>query len=485
MIRAVPIAVLACLAFAALPVRAAAPTPTQLILREAVSPADLRARLAAYARIAEAGDRTGAGEAWSYSGWSHWRGTQPDSAILGWRRALELRGNYEDRFDLADALLSRQAPGDIDEAVGMLSQALPEVQAQAPQAASRFQALLAWGRLVAGELEESRRLFDGVESEISRDPLWRYRLARATLTGPDQAKAIILLRNLALASRGQDEEVMQLIEMASQRIGQRDALDRDLIDKREQRDIVEDRVVTRIEGRRVRLAANDGFPLGGVLMESKGSGRHRPAIVLVAPGDTLSDFDSLGVALRSGGLHTLLLAVRGTGMSVAPACPLPVAWRGREEFMLRRTALDVRDAVRAVKLAVRNTDTSGVVVVASRSMALAGALAAAQDRRVQALVLLSPDPDPVDRGALIAALAKRRIPVFIQQTMEDFPNFELLDLAFRATDQPVSRLSDGRSGGHGAVAFKQDRRVTPRFSQWLKESLAGPAKKAIPPAKPR
>lgn len=465
---------------AAAPAGAVAPTATQSILGESTSPADLRARLMRYATAHASDDAVGAGEAWSAIGWSYWRGTAPDSAIAAWRRAFGSRGLPSDRYDLADALLERQAPGDVDSALALLGPALPELQAQSPRAAARFQALIAWGRLLAGESDESRRLFDAVESEISLEPLWRYRIARAALTGPDQAKAIVLLRTLAIESRAQDSEVMRLLEMAAQRMQQSDRLDRDLADRLQQRDIVEDRVVTRIDGRRIKFAANDGFPLSGIVLKASVA-RPRTAIVLMAHADTLADFDSLGVALRAAGLNTLLLPVRGAGWSVGADCPLPVGWRGREESMLRRTALDVRDAVRALKLAERNTDTTGVVLVASRDLALPGALAAARDRRIRALVLLSPNPDPVDRGEFVATLAKRPIPVFLQQTMEDFPNFELMDRAYQVTDRGASRVSEGRAAGHGAIAFKQDHRVTPRFTQWLKDALA-PPKPATPPA---
>jgi len=202
---------------------------------------------------------------------------------------------------------------------------------------------------------------------------------------------------------------------------------------------------------------------------------------MVAPGDTLADYDSLAIALRDHGFSTLLLNVRGSGWSVAPACPLPEAWNGREETMTRRVARDVRDAVRATGLATR-IDTSSVVLVATRSLALSGAMAAAQDRRVRALILLSPDPDAVERGPLIATLARRRLPVFLQQTPEDYQNFEVIDRAYHVTPESQSRVSDALSSGSGAIAFRFDRRTTPRLIQWIGETLKAPAP---PRARPR
>ena len=461
----------------AVPARAA--TPVQAALAGATGPGDLRARLIAFANGAGKSDPNSAGEAWHWAGESWRRGAKPDSAIAAYRRANALRGTFDDRYVLADALLARQAPGDIDEALKILQGSLPEAQSESHEVAVYYSALLAWGKLLAGDLEGSRNDFAGVERDISRDPLWRYRSGRAALTGPDTPKAIQLLRPLAVASRGQAQDVMELLQHAAERVGQTEMLDQDLAARMQSRDQIEERVVTAMQGHRVKFASADRFPLSGVLLEAPGSGRHRVAIVMMAPEDTLADFDSLAVALRSSGLHTLLVAARGSGWSVGPSCPLPYSWEGREESLLRWTARDAREAVRATALATK-ADTSGYVLVVSRSLALAGAEAAATDKRVRALVLLSPNPDPVDRGELVATLAKRKIPVFIQQTIEDFENAEITDAAYHASAESASRVSDGHSGGHGAIAFKMDSRVTPRFRQWLADALS-----ASPRSQPR
>lgn len=445
-------------------------TPLQAALAGATGPADLRARLIAYASGVEKTDPTSAGEAWHWAAESWRRGAKVDSAVAAYRRANTLRGDFDDRYLLADALLERLAPGDIDEALKILQGSLPEAQAESREVSVHYTALLAWGKLLAGDLEGSRNDFASLERDLPRDPVWRYRYGRAVLTGPDTPRAIQLLRPLAVASRGQAQDVMELLERAGDRLQQSAMLDRDLAQRMQSRDDVEEKVVTAIQGRRVKFAAADHFPLSGVLLEAAGPGRHRPAIVMMAPEDTLADFDSLAVALRESGFHTLLVAARGSGWSVGPTCPLPYSWAGHEESLLRQTARDTRDAVRATALSAK-TDTSGVVLVVSRSLALAGAQAAVQDRRIRALVLLSPDPDPVDRGELMATLAKRKLPVFIQQTIEDYANAEITDAAYHASAESASRVSDGHSGGHGAIAFKMDTRVTPRFRQWLIDAL--------------
>lgn len=457
-------------------------SPVEAILRAAGSPADLRARLAAFARATESADRASAGEAWYYVGSSYSRGAALDSAVAAWRSARDLRNGFLDRYVLADALLRRRRVGDLDEALAVLRAAAGEAAGEGGVMATRFERLLGWGHLLAGDTDSALAAFEGAERDPALAPLWRYRYARVLLESGQPARAIEMLRPLGVASRTEDEEVMRVLETAAHRIGQGEVLDGDLAARIKLRDDIEARFLDRIGGRRIRFAAADKFPLSGVLLTPATPGRHRAAIVLVAPEDSLAEYDSLAVALRDGGYSTLLMNVRGSGWSVAPVCPRPESWDGREDAMLRLTARDVREAVRAVCL-VNRTDTSAVVVVGSKSMALAGALAAAQDRRVKALVLLSPDPEPVDRGVLLAALARRRLPLFLQQTPEDFPEFDMNDLAYRASAQAASRVSDGRAPGRGAAAFHYDRRVTPRFIQWLNETLLAPATPRVPPRK--
>jgi predicted alpha/beta hydrolase len=75
-----------------------------------------------------------------------------------------------------------------------------------------------------------------------------------------------------------------------------------------------------MHGRRVRFSAADGFALGGVVAAADEKLR-RAAVVIVAPGDTLESYDSLTVALGKAGWAVVLMEVRGSGWSAAPACP--------------------------------------------------------------------------------------------------------------------------------------------------------------------
>jgi hypothetical protein len=454
--------------------------PLETVLAQAASPAELRSRLMSFAAGAEKTDPAAAGEAWYDAGRSYSRASLRDSAIACWRRSLVLRKENQDRYALADALIQRRSAGDLDEANTLLQAAVTEVQGQPGSSAARYVALLAWGRYLAGAETEARDLFAQVEPSITPYAIWRYRYARALTGTSDWHKIVMLLRPLAIASRGLEPETSALLESTAQAAGRTDALIKDVLEQLRLRDEREGRLVERMGGRRIKFAAADTFPLSGVLLEAPGKSRHPVAIVLVAPEDTLADYDSLGVALRDDGYTTLLLNARGGGWSVAADCALPEAWIGREERMILATARDLREAVRATALAAA-VDTEKVVLVAGGSMALPAAMAA-QDRRVRALALLSPDPDVVDRGLLVATLARRRMPVFLQHTPEDYPNFEYIDFVYHATAEALSRVSDARAPGTGAAAFRFDRKLTPRFVQWLGEAMKAPA---TPPARPR
>ena len=453
--------------------------PLETILSQASSSADLRARLRAHAVQVQKTDAIGGGEAWYDAGRSYARSSMRDSAIACWRRSLALRKSYEDRRALADALIQRRGEGDLDEARDVLNAAISELQGH-PSAAT-FIALLAWSRYLAGAEIEARELFAQAEPSISSRAIWRFRYARALSGTHEWQKVVQLLRPMAVASRGTESEVIKLLETTAVAVGRGDAMVRDMIEQLKLRDEREAVVVERLGGRRIKFAASDTFPLSGVLLEARGAGRHKLAVVVMAPEDTIADYDSLAVTLRDGGFTTLLLNARGGGWSVSPECALPEAWVGREEAMMRATASDVREAVRATALTA-SLDTTAVVLVGAGEMALPVAMAAAQDRRVRALALLSPDPDIVERGLLVSTLARRRMPVFLQHTPEDYPNFEYIDHAYQSTAQALSRVSDARSPGTGAVAFRFDPKVTPRFVQWLGEALKAPA---TPPARPR
>jgi pimeloyl-ACP methyl ester carboxylesterase len=459
------------------------PTRTQMILREANDPADLRQRLRDYVQQS-GGDGLGAGEASYYLGVSFSRGGQPESALVHWRRARELRNGPGDCSALAEALMKTGRRADLQEAMGFVTPALAEAQATRDNSVAELQGLLAWGTYLSGDPVGARAQFDGLADQIGRSRAWRLRYAEVLEQSGAAIPAIQTARPVAVACRGQDAGVMKILSGAAERIGQVDAMQRDLADMLAARDRVEERAIERMSGQRVSFTGRDGFPLAGVAVMPQDARAPHAAVVLLAPGDTIAAYDSLAAGLGRAGFAVLFTYVRGTGMSVAPSCALPESWDGREEELMRQTSRDVREGVRALAR-LGKIDTTAILIGGGGSMALAASLAAADDRRARGLLLLSPDPDPVDRGFLRATLARRKMPVFFQQSPEDFPNFEITDMAYHASDEANSRVSDGHSFGHGAVAFRQDPKVTPRFLEWLAIAMKVPVKSAAPPPAPR
>ena len=459
------------------------PTRTQMVLREANDPGDLRKRLRA--DIQESGgDNLGAGESYYYLGSSFSRGNQPDSAVANWRRALMARNTSVDRVALAEALLERRKSGDVDSALAVIDPILMEARVSHDNSAVDLIALHGWAKFLSGDVATGKSELEQIEGSLMKSRTWRHRYAIVLMASGDPIRTIQVLRPVAVDCRGLDASVMKVMEDAAISLHQRDAWVKEVSDLITARDRIEDRAIERMQGRRVSFSGSDGFALSGVALIPQDDARHRAAVVLMAPGDTIVAYDSLAAGLVRSGYAVLLAYVRGSGHSVGPTCSLPETWNGREEAMLRQVARDVRDGVRALALTSK-VDTTSVLVGGGGSISLSAARAAADDRRVKALLLMSPDPDPVDRGYLRATLARRPMPVFFQQTPEDFPNFEFTDMDYHATNESASRVSDARAFGHGPNAFRVDPKVAPRFLEWLSDAMKAPAKKPTPPPAPR
>jgi hypothetical protein len=177
----------------------------------------------------------------------------------------------------------------------------------------------------------------------------------------------------------------------------------------------------------------------------------------------------------------MLVEPRGSGRSVGPRCPLPDAWRGREAELQDRSADDPREAVRALAREV-TIDTTRYLLVGVGATAPIAVEAARRDRRATALMLVSPDPAPVDRGPMRATLAALRPPVYYQTAPGDFTTWEVIDSLYRAGDQRRSRIAEAEGLGRYATLFRRDPKIMTRFKLWLAESWPRlPAPRATPP----
>lgn len=460
------------------PARAAFPaTPAQDILTRATSPADLRARLDSLASAREAADPIVAGEARFHQGASFARGGQLDSAIVAYAAAARLRGNREELLGLADARLLRGAPGDAAAVLRELEPLLGELASETAYNQAVVQARMAWAHFLAGHPDSAAALFAGIHEQLGQRLEWRFRAAQAALATRDPRQAFDLLLPVAVASRKQDQAVMQSLVEAAGQIGETERLEARIAAEIHQRDGREQRLFESWGGRRLVFPGADGFPLVGIALPARASSRAaRPvgAVVLMAPGDTLPSHDSLVVALRDHGIATILVPPRGSSWAVAPSCPLPDAWEGREEMLQHQSALDAPLALRALAR-VAALDTTRYAVIGAFSTAAIAAEAARLDRRVRALILLSPSVAAVDRGTTCATLGAARVPAFFQSSPEDFnTSYDLTDVLYQAGNRPASRVVEARSGGHGPALFRADPALAPRLLRWLDEALRTP-----------
>ena len=239
------------------------------------------------------------------------------------------------------------------------------------------------------------------------------------------------------------------------------------------RDRSEGKLVEALGGRRVRFSAADGFPLGGVAAPADAKLR-RAAVVLWAPGDTLESYDSLTVALGRAGWAVMLVQVRGSGWSAAPACPFHDAWVGREDAMQTICARDVRAGLRALSL-VAKIDTTRYLLAGVGTTAPIAVEAAELDERVPALLLLSPAPAAVDRGWLRERIRRLKRPIYFSSAPEDFPQFETTETFYQAGDRARSRVADVNAPGSGARPFRRDRAAVQRLVTWLEETMPAPS----------
>jgi hypothetical protein len=237
-------------------------------------------------------------------------------------------------------------------------------------------------------------------------------------------------------------------------------------------------------GTEVVFPGADNFPVGAIVVAPEGKARRRAAVGLVNPDEPFDGWDSLATQLRRAGVALILVESRGSGRSKDTDIPSPEAWRGNEALVEGMIVGDLKRALAVLAQSVP-VDTTRYLLVAGLRGATPAAEVAASDPRVRALLLVSPDPHPVDRGRAIARLAERRLPAFIANASTDVNLYwmSVSDLLLHASDEPNSRIADSKHMGPGIMLFRNDPDAFPRFRRWLDETWARPAPK--PATRPR
>ena len=153
--------------------------------------------------------------------------------------------------------------------------------------------------------------------------------------------------------------------------------------------------------------------------------------------------------------------------------------------MQAAVAGDVAPAVAALAREVGADSTQYLVVGVGTTGAIA-VQAARRDRRVRALMLVSPIVSPADRGATRAEVALLTRPIYFQTGPEDFTTWDVIDALYAVTDTRASRVADSDTPGTRTTLFRRDPRILGRFRLWLSETWPGRAgPRATPPSRPR
>jgi serine aminopeptidase S33 family len=448
---------------------ATATTCSMLLLAPATAP-DLRTALAACANASGTTPQN-AGEAWHLRGRSFWRAGQKDSAVASYRRALERRGSYADRLALADVLLRRRAPGDTAEVFALLEPVLPALGGENPGTLAAYKARLGWAEHLAGHTDRAMSYFTPIADRLTSDPTWRLRYATVTLDTGDYRRAFELVAPLVVMSRRQDADARALVDRIGSMTGAGARADGDLERRIAVRDRNEAEALDGLHGRRVRFQVSDGEYVSGIVLPPPTRGRPRPALVLMAPGDSLADYDSLGVALARAGFAVMLVEPRGTGRSVSAAVPSPDTWDGRDDAVASRVARDVRDALSALA-SETPLDTLRATIVAVGPSASIAVQAAELDPRFRAMVLVSPSVEPVDRPVVLERVARLKPAVFVQSSPNDFEQRGFVETLLHTADERISRAVETRAITGGAVQFRYDPKLSRRITDWIGSTLA-------------
>ena len=454
------------------------------LLLQARAMPELRSLLRDHAESAR--DTTERGEALYYLGMSYEREGKRDSAIVYYEGAVARRNDDEDRKALMDALLRRRGSGDAERVLQVLARPARDVIGQPARDVAEWNGRRAWALYLMGQGDSALRVMKAAQYwlVLPYNPMqreWRYRAGVMEQDNGDIHKAVEVLGLLAVESRFTDKGVMGDLADAVKRTGGNSSnVQLAMKQQRTEMDLADKALLDPLGARRVLFKGTDGAQLSGIVFGGSGA-RPARAIVALAPSDTpVESFDSLAVGLRRAGYAMILMDVRGSGYSVDAQAPVPESWHDREVEMEGKVAGDVRPALRALAKAAK-VDTSRYLLVGLGRTAPIAVDAASRDPRARALMLISPDAAPTDRGIMRARLVRLGRPTFFQVPSLDVGTMPFVEALYESTNQRTSRISDSELAGYGAQSFHYDSSALPRLIRWLNESWSS----APAPRRPR
>jgi len=451
--------------------------PAILAMWDARDGAAVRDSLRKYAARGEAPGadvtrRMEAGESAWWLGVQDARAGRADSALVHWRRAWTLRGDFDEGFALSDALVRRGRTADVDEAYGVAAVLADQSRLGMPRRAPEAYARLAWTLHLRGRTDSAIAIAREWCGPIQHRPAWTRRLTQLQLAAGDTAAAWPWLAALSARTRGQHPETEALLKSAQRALGYSEerrvasvAFVRDPVDASEQAFVAG--LGTRFE----TLRAPDGFAVRYVRVPAA-AGRPRGAHVLfvLSPTDTLPAADTLAASLAAAGHPVTLLAPRGCFGALGMSVTGPEVWAGREGEWFAATAADAGRVMDAI--AKQAPPKGGWIVGAAGDMAPVALSLARSRKNVQAMLLAAPHLPLVEVAEYRARLKAARTRTFIQVGPEEPLALETADLISRETLPGQVRVADSGEHGKGAALFRGDPKVMQRFFTWLAEKPA-------------
>lgn len=422
------------------------------------------------AKPATTGQRIDGGEAAYWLGVQDQRAGRPDSALAQFRRAVTLRGDFDDGFALIDLLAQRARPADLAEARELAATLAVQANTSDTKRVPEAHARLAWLLHKLGQSAEGAAELRDYAPALYRRPLWTRRFLEIQRAGGDDVAAWQAAVLLSARARRADASIESVLVELQHRLRFNDdrrtlsvsvILDRAVAD--------EQAFVNGLHGQAEVVRMKDGFPLQVLTFPAHVSSARLAPVLMVAGADTLAAADSLIVALTSAGHPVALLSPRGTFGSVASTAWDADAWRGREHLFLATTTADAGAVMDA--LAKRPAFGGGrpwIVCAAGDRAPIALELARAR-RGTPALVLIAPRLPLVEIAEYRARLRALRVRTFVQISPEEPDALELSDLLARDTLPGQVRVADSGARGRGGAIFRADPKVARRLVDWLEE----------------
>jgi hypothetical protein len=454
-----------------------APPPAIVAMWDGKDGASVRATLLGIAALGEppgasARQKLESGEAAWWLGVQDEHAGRADSALAQWRRAVAMRGDFDEGFALIDALSRNGSKAALAEAYGLAASYADQARLGMPSRLAEAQARLAWARHLRGHPDSALAGVAEWRDALRRRPAWTRRIATMEHAAGDHEGAWKSLTLLAARTRGRDAAVESLLVLTQRALGYDDVRRR--YEVRALRAPAEDgerRFTGGLRASADSLRTRDGFIVRWYRVPAVGSSPRAPMLLVLAPDDSLASADSLAAAFAAAGRTVVLLPPRGAYAALGPGAYGPEAWLGRPAAYTARVAEDaarVMDAVTA-----RGQVPRGSWIVGGAGDCASIALAIARARKdTRALLLVAPRLPVVEVAETRARLRAQGTRTFVQVSPEEPDALELGDLLSRQTASGQVRVADSGARGRGVAIFRADPKVAKRLLDWLLEPAA-------------